>query len=51
MEVSKKGRNDKATKQNFEVEARFLRVTVDALGRGWVSFTELVPLFADNPSE
>lgn len=37
----------KQSKHSFEVEAKFLRVTVDALGRGWVSFTELVPLFAD----
>lgn len=35
------------SKHSFETEAKFLRITVDALGRGWVSFTELVPLFAD----
>ncbi len=27
--------------------AKFLRVTVDALGGGWVSFTELQPVFAE----
>ncbi|MDA3923681.1 MAG: sulfatase-like hydrolase/transferase [Kiritimatiellae bacterium] len=35
------------SKHRFDTEARFLRVTVDALGSGWVSFTELVPLFAE----
>ncbi len=33
------------SRHSFDAEARFLRVTVDALGSGWVSFTELVPLF------
>jgi hypothetical protein len=35
------------SRHSFDAEAKFLRVTVDALGSGWVSFTELVPLFAE----
>jgi len=33
------------SRHSFDAEAKFLRVTVDALGSGWVSFTELIPLF------
>ena len=29
----------------FSAKAKFLRVTVDALGSGWATFTELKPLF------
>ncbi len=31
----------------FEVEARYLRVTVDSLGSGWVTITELTPQFVE----
>jgi arylsulfatase A-like enzyme len=37
----------KLSDHNFEAKARFLRVTVDALGSGWVSFTELQPQFVE----
>jgi alpha-L-fucosidase len=30
----------------FTTQARFLRVTVDGLGSGWVTFSELEPVFA-----
>ena len=30
---------------SFSAKAKFLRVTVDALGSGWATFTELKPLF------
>ena len=32
-------------KHKFQAKAKYLRVTVDDLGSGWVTFTELVPVF------
>ena len=34
-----------AQEHKFETQAKYLRVVVDDLGSGWVTFTELVPLF------
>jgi len=33
------------SRHSFSAKAKFLRVTVDALGSGWATFTELKPLF------
>jgi hypothetical protein len=33
------------SEHSFSAKAKFLRVTVDALGSGWTTFTELKPLF------
>ena len=33
------------SEHSFSAKAKFLRVTVDALGSGWATFTELKPLF------
>ena len=45
------GSRSKAQRQvdehTFETTAKFLRVSVDALGSGWVSFTELEPIFGE----
>ena len=49
LAVDQRGSREERTLSEyaFKAKARFLRVTVDALGSGWVSFTEFEPQFAE----